>query len=408
MIAAKSQLSSETGMEKALRELSSADMTRAGGDAKRLAFMKMYKNFSIEERKVLCDKSAEMLQDRFQNAQRLEGMLTLLASGFASERDWESAIVFLNAVLDKSSDAEFFRELALVLLEISDNQLTDKHHRVPVGQTILVLLTEFGLLLAARVGQSALDRDAARVVEYITTNLLARSNVNNTAMRISLVHYLASCPLTNQGTMQLNRVISRFGQSLLDDMLTAYFEDKRKGNAAFFFLVEHLNSFFAASPALAEMSHNVLKHFMLKFPVEFPPFLASYSEFVAREEASLRLAAKHMALLYRAAHDVAQKGLADTIGKILLKHLSLFAEVSDKLLNEQIEVVSKILLGPSKSNHNVIFEDFLKDVAALSKIAAAAKVVPLAKVRKGKEQNVKLAKIGEKPSPLEVMLALAS
>ena len=408
MTAAKANPTAESGMEKALKELSSADMTRAGGDTRRLAFMKLYKGFDAEARKMLCDKSAEMLKERFHNAQRLEGMLTLLASGFAAERDWESAIVFLNSVLDKSSDAEFFRELALVLLEISDNQLTDKHHRIPVGQTILVLLTEFGLLLAGRSGQSALDRDAVRVVEYITTNLLARSNMNNNAMRISLVHYLASCPLTNQGTMQLNRVISRFGQSLLDDMLTAYFEDKRKGNAAFFFLVEHLNSFFAASPALAEMSHNVLKHFMLKFPGEFPPFLASYSDFVAREETSLRLAAKHMALLFRAAHDVSQKALAETIGKILLKHLSLFADVSDALLNEQIELVSKILLGPSKNIQNAMFELFLKDVAALSRKAADAKVVPLAKIRKSKETVVKPAKIGEKPSPLEAMLALAS
>ena len=408
MTAAKSQLTSETGMEKALKELSSADMTRTGGDAKRQAFTKMYKAFNTEERKILCDKAADLLKDRFQNAQRLEGMLTHLASGFAAERDWESAIVFLKAVLDKSSDAEFFRELALVLLEISDNQLSDKHNRVPVGQTILVLLTEFGLLLASRAGQSALDRDAARVVEYITTNLLSRSNVNNTAMRISLVHYLASCPLTNQGTMQLNRVISRFGQSLLDDMLTAYFEDKRKGNAAFFFLVDHLKSFFAASPALAEMSHSVLKHYMLKFPTEFPSFLASYSEFVAREETALRLAAKHIALLYRAAHDVSQKGLADTIGKILLKHLSLFAEVSDALLNEQVEIVSQILLGPSKNAHNIAFDEFLKDVSALSKIAAQSKVVPLARARKSKETHVKLAKTGEKPSPLEAMLALAS
>lgn len=410
MTVGKTHANTDYSLEKALADLAATDFTRSSQDAKRLAFMKMYKHFSATERRELCCRAAAGLLSKFQNQQRLEGMITLLACGFAAERDWESASALLNEILHQSHDAEFFRELALILLEISDTQFEERQTRIPLGQTLLVLLTELGLQLASRTGQSALDhRDTARVVEYITTNLLARSNVNNTAMRVSLIHYLARCPINSQTTMQLNRVISRFGQSLLDELLTGFFEDKRKGNAAFFFLVEHLKSFFMASPALAEMSHNVLKHYMLKHPTEFPLFLASYSEWVAREETALKLASKHIALLFRAAHDVSQKALGDAIGKILIKHLTLFAEVSDALLSEQLEAITQILVGSSKAVRHPSFEEFLKEAnALLGTHDAAQKVVNLKSARKPKEAHVKLAKVGEKPSPLEQMLQLAS
>lgn len=414
MTSGKSTAPFEATVERALKELTEADITRQNSDAKRILFVKIYKQFDAFQRQAVCELAAALLKDKFAEGARLESIVHLLASSFASERDWHSARHFLLALVESSSDAEFYRELSLLLLEITDNELSEKGTKHSLAQTTLVLLTELGLLLAAREGQSALDhRDIGRVVEYITTNLLARSNINNNAMRISLVHYLSRCPLSNQGTNQLNRVISRFGQSLLDDMLQAFFEDKRKGNAAFYFLVEHLNSFFSATPALAEMSHNVLKHYMLKFPNEFPLFLASYSEWMRREDAALKLAATHISLLFRAAVDVSQRQLAENIGKILIKHLTVFRDVSKDLLSEQVQLAVQIVAnGPQiKGQRSPAIEDFLKEAKTLLDQSAAhdsSKVLPLSKVRKSKDPQIKFAKIGEKPSPLESMLQLAS
>ncbi|MCA2960661.1 MAG: hypothetical protein IOD12_10435 [Silvanigrellales bacterium] len=412
MTAAKKDSTTEWTVEKAVQELKSADVTRTGADSRKSSFCKMYKQFSREQRTLLCQEAAIVLKEKFDSEVRLESAIYLLGVAFAQERDWEAANALLEAVISKATSADFLRELSLILLEISDNELSGKAKRVPLAQTILVLLTELGMQLAANVGRNGLDpRETGRVVEYITTNLLARSNLNNMAMRISLVHYLAKCPLNAQGSLQLNRVISRFGQSLLDDMLTAFFEDKRKGNAAFFFLVEHLNSFFTASPALAEMSQNVLKHYMLKHPDEFPLFLASYCEFIPKEEIGLTNATRHIALLLRGAIEVNQRPLAESIGRILIRHLGVFRDASQEFAASQAETAVQLATAAGRHGKHPMLEEFLRDVRALTEPAATevsqSKILTMSR-RKPREASIKFAKVGEKPSPLEQMLQLAS
>lgn len=411
MTAAKKESNVEWTVEKAVQELNSADITRASSDTRKNTFCKMYKQFSTDQRKQLCESSAVILKEKFDSSQRLESAIHLLGVAIAQERDWDAANALLDEVISRATSAEFLRELSLILLEIADNELSGKASRIPLAQTILVLLTELGMQLAANVGRNGLDtRETGRVVEYITTNLLARSNLNNMAMRISLVHYLAKCPLNAQGSLQLNRVISRFGQSLLDDMLTAFFEDKRKGNAAFFFLVEHLNNFFTASPALAEMSQNVLKHYMLKHPDEFPLFLASYCDFIPKEEIGLTNATRHIALLLKAAIEVNQRPLADSIGRILLRHLGVFRDASQNFATIQAETAVQLATGQGRHAKHPMLEDFLRDVRVFLEPSNAenpqAKVLTLSR-RKPREVAIKFAKVGEKPSPLEQMLQLA-
>ena len=412
MTPAKTSIPHEYSVEQALKELAAADMSKGNSEARRNLFMKTYKALNVADRQELCNKTSELIYQKFTHSQRIDSIVHLFVAALAIERDWDGTHVLLSSLVSHTSGAELFREISLILLEITDNELTDKHTRIPLAQTALVLLTELGLLLASRAGQSSLEhRDIARVVEYITTNLLARSNVNNNAMRISLVHYLARCPLNSQGTLQLNRVISRFGQSLLDDLLLAFFEDKRRGNAAFFFLAEHLNSFFSSTPALAEMSHNVLKHYMLRFPTEFPLFLAAYAEYLNREEVSLKLASKHISLLLRAAIDVSQKSLSESISRILIKHLSLFKDVSLDSFKEQVGLSLQLLSGNSRTTRNSVLEDFTKEARIMLELVQgqqSGKIVSIGKAKKVKEQPIKIAKIGEKPSPLESLLQLAS
>jgi hypothetical protein len=411
MTAMKKDPATEWTIEKAAAELRAADVTRVGAESRRQVFGKMYKSFGTEQRNLLCDEIAVILKEKFDSERRLESVLYLVAAAIAQERDWDAANTLLRAVIAKATSAEFLRELSLILLEIADNDLGDRTSRVPVGQTILVLLTELGMQLAASAGANGIDtRETGRVVEYITTNLLARSNVNNMAMRISLVHYLSKCSQNAQASLQLNRVISRFGQSLLDDMLTAFFEDKRKANASFFFLVEHLNNFFTASPALAEMSHNVLKHFMLKHPAEFPLFLASYCEFIPKEEITLSNATRHVALLLRSAVEVNQRPLVESLSRILVRHLSVFRDAGHPFFVAQTESAMQISTAQGRLARHPLLEDLVRETRVMMEPPAAenpqAKVVAIAR-RKPRETPIKFAKIGEKPSPLEQMLQLA-
>lgn len=406
----KEKISSAEAEAICLQELSNPRL-RGTADPKKHPYARAYKSLDQEARTKIARASAERLHEAFMNNERIDTLLFLICVGFTSDHDWSAVETFLDTQLGMTGDVSFFRETAISLLEIADNEINDRTTTLPIAEAALVILTEFGLMLANQHGKSALDAKAAsHVVEYISTSLLARSNVNSTAMRISLVHFLASCETNHKSTLQLNRVISRFGHSLLEEMLKAFFDDKRKVTAAFFFLVEHLTSFFSASPKLAEMSHEVLKHYMLKYPAEFPLFLASYSESLPSDVNALSLATKHISLLHRTAIDVYQRPLAEAIGRVLIKHLSVFKESSEGLLHEQMEMVFNVLRSapPMRGNRSMLVQDFVTSAQALAgDPRAVQKVVSLSRAKKGKDSQIKTAKVGQRPTPLEAMISLA-
>lgn len=403
------ELAPEQAFSTAIAELDEgATRQLHASDAHKLNFQRGFKFSSPENRAKIVEHAAARLKVLHESNKHLEGPIWLVAAGLSHERDWDTSVVFLRSILEVSSDADFYKEVAMAMLHLSDVDPSDHKGKNTIGQAILVLVTELGLMIAENARNSSLDpQGASFVVEYVTTSLLARSNLNSNAIRVSLLHYLSKCPLNTNTTSQLNRVISRFGQSLLDDLLQAFFEQKKRGTAAFFFLAEHLCTFFTAAPALAEMSHSVLRHYMLKHPDEFPSFMASYSDWVSREHRALSMTAQHIALLIKSAADVSQKHLAESLCAVLKKHLKLFGEVSRELLEDELVQVEFILKG-NKPIKSMIIEDVLLSLNSLrSDGKKQGRVVPLAKLKKIKE-NVKPAKVGAKPSPLESMLSLAS
>lgn len=403
------ELTPGQAIESAFNELNMAAQQSHPGESHKLNYLRGFKCSNAAARESIVRHAASRLKAYFDEEKHLESTLWLVAAGLAHERDWDTSLVFLKSLLEISRDSDFYREIAMAMLHLSDIELSDSKNKTSIGQALLLLVTEFGLMIAERAGQSLLDsQGAGRVVDYVTTNLLARSNINNNAVRVSLLHYLSKCPLNVNATSQLNRVISRFGQSLLDDLLSAFFEQKKRGNAAFFFLAEHLSTFFSAAPALAEMSHSVLRHYMLKHPDEFPSFMASYSEWVSKEHHNLSMTAQHIALLIRAAAEVSQKHLAESLCVVLQKHLKLFSDVSKELLQDELITIESILKG-TKQQKNRIIEDILKNLNGMfgDNSKKSGRVVQLLKTRKLKE-NVKPAKVGIRPSPLETIIALAS
>ncbi len=401
----------------ALADLNQSGSPRNGSfDARQAAFIKHFKAVPAEHRKAVCEGAAQALKQRFELGLTPDDIMILMADAIACEHDWDTTITFLKSLLENVSNSDFLQDIALSLLEIADNELTDDKRKLPIGQTALVMITELGLLIANKAGNSSLDyKGMARVVEYITSSLLARSNVNDTAMRISLIHYLSRCPLNNQATSQLNRVMTRFGQSLLDELFCAYFQDKKRGPAAFHFLVQYLNIFLVASPSLSEMSHDVIKHFMLKFPDEFPEFIWNYCDRIPKEEIRLAANTRHLALLLNAAVEVSRRDLAESLSNVLLKNIELFRDISPDALENQVSVALRIIAITSQksSSATILLRDFVMQANAMASDAqnfSSTKIVSIGRARKAKKtrSSAKSLRFSEEPTPLETILALAS
>jgi DNA-directed RNA polymerase subunit F len=384
-------------------------------DKRRADFVKIFKAMSSADRRLTCLSVVDIANARFASGYTPDDVLWVFLSALAAEQDSESMAAFLEFLIDKTRNSDAIREVAISLLELADNEFVNTAtKRLPVGPTALVMLTEMGLMLAARVGRSKLDPNIADVVEYITSSLLARSNVTNTSMRLSLVHFLSRCPINTNSPQQLARIINRFGHTLLEDLTQACFEDKKRSNAAFHFLVQHLNVFFVASPALAEMSIDVLRHAMLRFPEEFPSFLSSYCQLVNREPLNLSITTRCVTILLQSAIEVGRKSLAQSLSMILLEHLEQFKTISADMHREQVNDCLQIARASAHQNSSIadVLENFAEN--AIQSLQPASKsnktVVSFASKQKAAKigHKWKSVKFGQEPSPLESILALAS
>jgi hypothetical protein len=382
-------------------------------EIKNHAFFKHFKALTLDARIDIMRELAEIMHQRFEDNLPFSDLTLLLVGTMAAESDWESSLEFLQQVAFTTRSSEYLRDFALNLVDISDNEMSGKNSKLPLAQCALVLLSEFGLNIANSSGKTLLPpKEIGYVVDFVTSNMLAKSNINHSAVRVSLVHYLASFPVTTQSSLQLNRVISRFGQTLLDELLKAFFEDKRKGNAAFFFLVEHLNCFFTSSPALADMAQGTLKHYMFKHPDEFPSFLSGYLDCMKKSfEVSLN-STKHLTMLAMSSVTIGQTNLTTLIGNLVFKHVKATRDMGRDVFMEHVQMVRSVLGSRILPGLEPMMKSFEKlEQSELQSDYGSGSVVYLAKLpKKLKGSKALVNKVSDKshkPTPLETMLQLA-
>jgi hypothetical protein len=82
----------------------------------------------------------------------------------------------------------------------------------------------------------------------------------------------------------MNRMMQRFGQSLLNDNLHLYFENKKRKAFAAHFLFDNFSVFINTSSETSEMTLAVLRNFMLKNGNEFPDLLNRYLDVIAKNQ----------------------------------------------------------------------------------------------------------------------------
>lgn len=408
---------SSTSSILALEVLQQEDLAKAAPlERRRSEFTKHYRALPTAERKKLCIHAVDLIADRFANEVPSDDVLWIFLGATATERDWDTLSHLIDTIVQKVSNSDLHREISLCLLDFADNDQGENaaRQRVPIGPTALVMLTEMGLALASRAGKSKLDRNVAAVVEYITSNLLARSNVSNNAMRLSLIHYLARCPLNSNSTPQLTRVINRFGHTLLEDLMESCFVDKKRSNAAFHFLLQHLKAFFTSSPALAEMSMDVLKHYMLRFPDEFPGFISGYCARVSRDPMNVAVATRCVTLLMINASEIGRRPLTMSLASTLLEFLSGLGDTNDAAIDhrEQIHVALQLAI-PVQEKHTAKDSSlgfFVDEATRLLNKKTHTGAPPPTPGRRPHKPHLsrKAVRFGEEPSPLDSILALAS
>ena len=256
-----------------------------------------------------------------------QGIVRQLAKSFClqsdnravAERTIESLLTWLSYTssdeIGKIFIAKVFKQknahqACWVLVEVALNQETVVSNRQElVYATAVAFVCELGQQL------DGLSRKASNTFvnkellwDHLATYLLSLSNVNNSAVRLSLLSYFASMSHTEVGGRFFARIMQRFGYTALDRLFIALF-DKKQETVAFEYLLNIFPALLRGDYQTQETLAKVFKHYMYRLPQRSVVFLRIISDEVNDDVARHNLL-KHLASLYLVLSEIDHHELA--------------------------------------------------------------------------------------------------
>lgn len=289
----------------------------------------------------------------------------------------ESFLVWIVNLLDEESVSSFIQRMLKeehreaswkTFIEIAlAGDVTDSNHDLEMFSTGVGIVCQMGVLLEQSEGQ---EEEKASLLDFIATYLLSIANNNLSSVRMSLLHYFGHMSVHNvKSAKAFNRVMNRFGHTVLDNLFLLLFNRKSEG-VALQYLVQNLPYIFNADNQCQRILHETFKYYMLKKPDRFILFiqiLADHLDSKGSYKVNCEVFIQHLAALFRVAAEVGHRELAKEVVLVLQRFASINVTstvISALLADDNVKLKFKSLLkmiqlnDQSKSSKDVL--KFLK------------------------------------------------
>ena len=254
---------------------------------------------------------AERVDSRFPEEILIESLLIFLTNNHEEE--------VLNAFLEELVEQPNALGACRILVELAITiDISDSEHYGEIFSFAVALICELGRLIegeGVRLNEDGLD--TSKILAHISTYLLSVSNSSDMCVRLSLVHYFGA---TEGGSVQkpgFNRIMSRFGHTVLEHLFTLLFNKKTEA-VALQFLLENTPFILEADNHCQKILHETWKFYMLKKPERFSLFIQALTNHIAalpeaKAEIARRVYLQHLGVLLKVASDVNHKDLGREI-----------------------------------------------------------------------------------------------
>lgn len=211
-----------------------------------------------------------------------------ISSRAMAERTVESLLVWLTwtdsnravrVFIDKLRAQENFYRACWVLTEVA---LADDVTQIEEGErvfaTSIFLVCELGRVLHAHV-----EDDAAKFSEYsslcnhLATWLLSLSSINSSSIRLSLLNYFGSMSYTATGKKFFNRIMRRFGYTVLDQLFFQLF-NRRSEAMALEYMLHNLPCVLGGDYFTQNILRSIFQHYMYRNPERSLLFLRTFAD----------------------------------------------------------------------------------------------------------------------------------
>lgn len=273
-----------------------------------------------EEQEIIRHFARRLVERRGQRLQAeilVESAMIWLANA-ASER-------LLHAFLEELFAQPGCDEASWALVEIAlTSEVSENSHDGDIFEMAVALICELGISIQEyeKAYPGEFDR-AQALLDHIATYLLSVSNANSACIRLSLLHYFGVTEHASQPKHSFNRIMSRFGHTVLDHLFNLLFR-KRSEAVALQFLLENLPYVLEADRHSQKIVHETFKYYMLKQPERFSMFIQAFADELLHKksqgyEESRKTFVQHLGAMLKVASDVNHKQLGREFITAMLK-----------------------------------------------------------------------------------------
>jgi len=258
---------------------------------------------------------AERLEDRLSSEIIVESLLIWMAAN-NSEPLIDG---FLESVFEEPERLAIIRVFTEIALT---SEATDYKHFEKMFAVAVSIISQFGLnlkFLAEKYPEELAGYE--EVLTHIGTYLISVANNNNSSIRLCLMNYFGVVGVAEKNVEPFNRIMSRFGHTVLDSLFALLFMKKTEG-VALQFLMDNLPFVLLANDKTQQVLFEIFKFYMLKKPDKFALFLTMFVQELKSDRPSFfddykdqvkETFIKHLALLLKIVSEVDHKVLAREI-----------------------------------------------------------------------------------------------
>lgn len=272
-------------------------------------------------------------QDRIHDENTVETLLLWLAF---TRKD----IYLRSAVEQFFAEPESVRGcMKLIQIGLS-SEIADSKHQDDAYAAAVMLICDLGKTIEQknRSGEESFV-DAHKLLPQITTYLLSVSNLNNYVIRLSLLHYFGYMTRGGKNHAEFDRVMNRFGYTVLEFLFQLLFQKKTEG-IALQFLLDNFPFILEAPSSSQRIIHEIFKYYILKQPDRCSLFLQTLGDSLNQESTSKRARhtfLQHLGALLQVASKINHKPLVyDLLSSIYRIKDPFVAELSEQIHREAI------------------------------------------------------------------------
>lgn len=290
------------------------------------------RTFSPDDEETIIRQFAKRLTERSAIRLQTEILVESVLIWLSNSNDQRNIDAFLEEIL---SSPEYY-EASWAMVEVSlTAELVEKRYSIKIFEMAVAVICELGKnLFQIQKADPGNFQRLQPLLDFVATYLVSVSNKNSGSIRLSLLHYFGVIEHDQANRSYVNKILMRFGHTVLDQLFFLLFK-KRSESIALQFLLDTLPFILEADFASQKIVYETFKSNMLKKPERFCLFLNIFADHLATLgtkdfNESRKVYLKHLGALLKVASQFNPKTIGSELINAALK-LKNFSECEQEL-----------------------------------------------------------------------------